>query len=112
MNLKRIIKDVEIDRKYIEQNVINFVKFIKNLIKSLLNDLLTLKTNRNKKRDKKEYFFFACFDDFFSNFVYRNKLTKNCSFNFLKENDINIDNATLISSSIAETIEKKRILIN
>ena len=114
MNLKIIIESVEIDREYIEENVINFVKFVKNSIKDSLNDLLMLKTNRNKKRDEKENLFSARFDDFFSNFVYRNESTENYSFDFLKKNDVNIDDATLILSSIVETIEEKekRISIN
>ena len=112
--MKIIIDDVEIDRKYIEEDVTNFVKFVKNSMKNLLNDLLTLRTNRNKERDEKKNFFFARFDDFFSNFVYRSESTKDCSFNFLKENDVNIDDAMLILNSVAETIEKKekRISIN
>ena len=113
MNLKIIIDDVEIDRKYIKEDVTNSVKFVKNLMKNSLNDLLTLRTNRNKKRDEKENLFFIHFDDFFSNFVYRSESTKNCSFNFLKKNNVSIDDATLISNSIVETIEKKKkILIN
>ena len=114
MNLNIIIDDVKIDQEYIEKNVANFVKFVKNSMKNLLNNLLTLKANRNKERDKKEDFFFAYFDDFFSNFVYYNESTKDCLFNLLKENNINIDDAILILSSIVETIEKKekRILIN
>ena len=87
---------------------------MKNSIKNLLNDLLTLRTNRNKKRDEKENLFFARFDDFFSNFAYRNESTKDCSFDFLKENDVSIDDTTLILNSVAETIEekKKKISIN
>ena len=87
---------------------------MKNFIKNLLNDLLTLKTIRNKKRDRKKNLFSARFNYFFLNFIYRNKLTKDCSFNSLKENNVNIDNVTLISSSIIKTIEKKekKILIN
>ena len=108
MNLKIIIENVEIDRKYIEEDVIDFVKLVKNSMKNSLNNLLTLKTNRNKERNKKEDFFFARFDDFFLNFAYRNELTKNCLFNFLKKNDVNIDDATLILNSIAETIEKRK----
>ena len=106
--MKIIIENVEIDRKYIKENITNFVKFVKNSIKDLLNDLLTLRTNRNKKRNEKENLFSARFNDFFSNFVYRNESTENYSFNFLKENNINIDNAILISSLIAETIEEKK----
>ena len=83
-------------------------------MKNSLNDLLTLRANRNKKRDEKEDFFFARLDDFFSNFVYRSELTENCSSDFLKENDVSIDDATLILNSIAETIKKKekKISIN
>ena len=83
-------------------------------MKNLLNDLLTLKTNRNKKRDEKENLFSARFDDFFLNFAYRNESTENCSFDFLKKNDVSINDATLILSSIVKTIEKKkkRISIN
>ena len=77
-------------------------------MKNSLNDLLTLKTNRNKERDEKENLFSARLDDFFSNFVYRSESTKNYSFDSLKENNVNIDDATLISSSIAETIEEKK----
>ena len=73
-----------------------------------------LKINRNKERNEKENLFSARFDDFFSNFAYRNELTKNCSFDFLKKNDVSIDNATLILNLIVKTIEKreKRISIN
>ena len=114
MNLKIIIDDVEIDRKYIKRNVADFVKFVKNSMKNSLNDLLTLRTNRNKERDGKENFFSARLDDFFSNFVYRSESTEDCSSDFLKENDVSIDDATLILSSIAETVEekKKKISIN
>ena len=107
MNLKIIIDDIEIDREYIKENITDFVKFVKNLMKDSLNDLLTLKANRNKKPDEKKNFFFARFDNFFLNFTYRSKLTKNYSFNFLKKNDININDATLILNSIIETIEEK-----
>ena len=112
--MKIIIDDVEIDQEYIKKNVTDFVKFVKNSMKNSLNDLLTLKINRNKERDEKKDFSFAHFDDFFSNFVYRNESTEDCSSDFLKKNDVSIDDATLISSSVAETIEKKkkRILIN
>ena len=83
-------------------------------MKNSLNDLLTLKANCNKERDEKKNIFSARLDDFFSNFVYRNESTENCSFNFLKENDVSIDDATLILNSIVETIEEKekRISIN
>ena len=83
-------------------------------MKNSLNDLLTLKTNRNKERDEKKDLFFTRLDDFFSNFAYRNKSKENCSFDSLKKNDVNIDDTTLILSSVAETIEerKKRISIN
>ena len=77
-------------------------------MKDLLNNLLMLKTNRNKKRDEKENLFFAHFDDFFSNFVYYNELTKDCLFDFLKKNDVSINDATLISSSIVKIIEEKK----
>ena len=63
---------------------------------------------------KKKDFFFTHFDDFFSNFAYCNKSTKDYSIDFLKENDVNINDATLILSSVVETIEKKekKISIN
>ena len=83
-------------------------------MKNSLNDLLMLKANRNKKRNKKEDFSFARFNDFFSNFTYYNESIKNCSFDFLKENNVNINDVTLILNSIAETVEKrkKKISIN
>ena len=83
-------------------------------MKNSLNDLLTLRANRNKKRDGKEDLFFARFDDFFSNFAYRSESTKNYSSDFLKENNVNIDDATLILNSVVETVEEreKRISIN
>ena len=67
-----------------------------------------LKTNRNKERNEKEDFSSARFDDFFSNFIYRNESTENCSFDFLKKNNVNIDDAMLILSSVAEIIEEKK----
>ena len=59
LNLKIIIEDIETDRKYIEKNITNFIKVVKNSMKNSLNDLLTLKINRNKKRNKKEIFFYT-----------------------------------------------------
>ena len=87
---------------------------MKSSMKNSLNDLLTLKTNHNKERDEKENLFFTCFDNFFSNFAYRNESTQDCSSDFFKKNNVNINDGTLISSSIVETIEEKekRISIN
>ena len=79
-----------------------------------MNNLLKLRINRIKKRDEKENLFRARLDDFFSNFAYRSESTKNCSFNFFKKNDVNIDNATTILSSVTEMTKRreKSISIN
>ena len=108
MNLKIIIESVEIDREYIKENVIDFIKSVKNSMKNLLNDLLKLKANRIKKRDEKENLFRARLYDFFSNFAYRSKSTKDCSFNFFKKNDVSIDNATTILNSVTEMTKKRK----
>ena len=83
-------------------------------MKNSLNDLLKLKTNRIKKCDEKENFFRARLNNFFSNFAYRSELTEDCSFNFFKENDVSINDATIISSSMTEMTKKreKSVLIS
>ena len=78
-------------------------------MKNSLNDLLKLRTNRIKKRDEKENFFRAHFYDFSSNFVYRSESTEDCSFNFFQKNNVNIDDATTISSSVTEMTKKKKM---
>ena len=77
-------------------------------MKDSLNNLLKLKINRIKKRDEKENFFRARFYDFFSNFACRSELIENYSFNFFKENDVNINDATIISSSMTEMTKKRK----
>ena len=77
-------------------------------MKNSLNDLLKLRTNRIKKRDEKENLFRARFYDFFSNFAYRSESTENCSFNFFKKNDVSINDATTILSSMTKMTKKKK----
>ena len=81
---------------------------MKNLIKDSLNDLLKLRANRIKKRDEKENFFRARLDDFFSNFAYCSESTEKYSFNSFKENDVNINDATTISSSVTEITKRRK----
>ena len=112
MNLKITIEDIETDRKYIKENITNFNKSVKNSMKDSLNNLLKLKTNRIKKRDEKENLFRARFDNFFSNFTFRNQSTENCSSNFFKKNNVNISDVTIILNSITEIMKKKSVSIS
>ena len=86
----------------------DFIKSVKNSMKNSLNDLLKLRTNRIKKRDEKENLFRARLDDFFSNFVYRSESTEDYSFNSFKKNNVNINDATTILSSVIKMTKKRK----
>ena len=85
----------------------DFIKSVKNSMKDSLNDLLKLRANRIKKRDEKKNFFRARLYDFFLNFAYRSESTEDYSFNSFKKNDVSIDDATIILSSVTKMTKKK-----